>query len=67
MVPSDMADTPLSERGHLQAARVASFVAQGETLYLDFFENHPPLTYPLLQPVVRSSSDPGAIVTRARG
>jgi hypothetical protein len=37
---------------HLNAAY---FVSQGETIYVDFFENHPPLMALLLQPVVRSS------------
>jgi len=51
------------ELEHLNAA---SFVAQGETLYGSIFENHPPLTTAVLQPVVRSSDDPGTILARGR-
>jgi 4-amino-4-deoxy-L-arabinose transferase-like glycosyltransferase len=48
---------------HLNAAW---FVAQGETMYVDFFENHPPFTALLLQPVVRSSDSATALIGRGR-
>lgn len=51
------------ELEHLNAA---CFVARGETLYGSVFENHPPLTVALLQPVVRSSDDPGTLLMRGR-
>ena len=44
----------------------AYFVTQGETLYGSFFENHPPLTVLLLQPIVRSTDDPETMIKRAR-
>jgi 4-amino-4-deoxy-L-arabinose transferase-like glycosyltransferase len=48
---------------HLNAAH---FIKQGETIYGTFFENHPPLTALLLQPIVRSAEDPEAMIDRAR-
>jgi hypothetical protein len=51
------------ELEHLNAA---CFVARGETLYRSFYENHPPLTTLLLQPVVRSTDDPATLVARGR-
>jgi 4-amino-4-deoxy-L-arabinose transferase-like glycosyltransferase len=48
---------------HLNAAW---FVSQGETIYVDFFENHPPLTALLLQPVVRSSGSAEVLIERGR-
>jgi hypothetical protein len=48
---------------HLNAAW---FVSRGETIYVDFFENHPPLTSLLLQPVVRSSGSAEILIDRAR-
>jgi 4-amino-4-deoxy-L-arabinose transferase-like glycosyltransferase len=44
----------------------AWFVSQGETMYVDFFENHPPLMAALLQPVVRSSDAPEVMIERGR-
>ncbi len=48
---------------HLNAAY---FVSQGETIYVSFFENHPPLMALLLQPVVRSSESPKLLIDRGR-
>jgi 4-amino-4-deoxy-L-arabinose transferase-like glycosyltransferase len=44
----------------------AWFVSQGETMYLSFFENHPPFMAALLQPVVRSSDAPEVLIERGR-
>jgi hypothetical protein len=51
------------ELEHLNAAY---FTTRGETLYGSFFENHPPLTTVLLQPVVRSSDVPAELIARGR-
>lgn len=51
------------ELEHLNAAY---FISQGETLYGSFFENHPPLFAWALQPIVRSSDFPDAMISRAR-
>ncbi len=48
---------------HLNAAY---FVSQGETIYVSFFENHPPLMALLLQPVVRSSESAKILIDRGR-
>jgi 4-amino-4-deoxy-L-arabinose transferase-like glycosyltransferase len=48
---------------HLNAAW---FVSQGETIYVSFFENHPPLMALLLQPVVRSSDSAKTLIDRGR-
>lgn len=48
---------------HLNAAY---FVSQGETIYVDFFENHPPLTALVLQPVVRSAGSAKVLIDRGR-
>ena len=48
---------------HLNAAY---FVSQGETMYVSFFENHPPLMSVLLQPVARSSESAKALIDRGR-
>jgi hypothetical protein len=53
----------LDELEHLNGAY---FISQGETLYGSVFENHGPLTPWLLQPAVRSSDEPEAIIHRAR-
>ena len=54
------------DQDELEHLNSAYFVRQGETIYGTFFENHPPLTAILLQPVVRSSDDPEAMIHRAR-
>jgi 4-amino-4-deoxy-L-arabinose transferase-like glycosyltransferase len=48
---------------HMNAAW---FVSRGETIYVDFFENHPPLMALLLQPVVRSSGSAEVLIDRGR-
>jgi hypothetical protein len=48
---------------HLNAAW---FVSQGETMYVSFFENHPPLMAVLLQPIVRSAELPEPLIERGR-
>jgi 4-amino-4-deoxy-L-arabinose transferase-like glycosyltransferase len=48
---------------HLNAAY---FISQGETIYVSFFENHPPLMAALLQPVVRSSGTAQSMIDRGR-
>lgn len=53
----------LDELVHLNAAY---FIARGETLYVSFFENHPPLMALLLQPIVRSVRSPEAMIYCAR-
>jgi hypothetical protein len=51
------------ELEHLNAAY---FISQGETIYGSFFENHPPLTAIMLQPIVRLCETPAAMITWAR-
>lgn len=54
------------DQDELEHLNAASFMARGETIYVDFFENHPPLTHVMLQPVVRGGGGPAAIVARGR-
>jgi hypothetical protein len=50
----------------LEHLNSAYFITRGETIYGSFFENHPPLTALLLQPVVRSSEEPALLIRRGR-
>jgi 4-amino-4-deoxy-L-arabinose transferase-like glycosyltransferase len=60
------ASTRFIDQDELEHLNAASFIAQGETLYVSFFENHPPLTPLVLQPIVRSSDDPAVVIARGR-
>ncbi len=54
------------DQDELEHLNSAYFVSQGERIYVDFYENHPPLTALLLQPVMRSSEDPEVLIHRGR-
>jgi hypothetical protein len=60
------AEARFIDKDELEHLNAASFIAQGETLYVSFFENHPPLTPLVLQPIVRSSDDPEVVIARGR-
>lgn len=54
------------DQDELEHLNAAYFMTRGQTIYADFFENHPPLTAMLLQPIVRSTEDPHVLIHRAR-
>jgi 4-amino-4-deoxy-L-arabinose transferase-like glycosyltransferase len=60
------AEARFIDQDELEHLNAASFIAQGETLYVSFFENHPPLMPLVLQPIVRSSDDPEVVIARGR-
>jgi hypothetical protein len=51
------------ELEHLNAA---FFMSRGQTMYGTFFENHPPLTAVILQPIVKTFNAPEAMIGWAR-
>jgi hypothetical protein len=54
------------DNDELEHLNGAYFTTRGETLYGSIYENHPPLTAVLLQPVVRSSDVPRVLIVRGR-
>jgi len=54
------------DNDELEHLNGAYFTTRGETLYGSIYENHPPLTAVLLQPVVRSSDIPQVLIVRGR-
>ncbi len=54
------------DEDELEHLNSAYFVSRGETIYGSFFENHPPLTAAMLQPVVRGTEDPETMILRSR-
>jgi 4-amino-4-deoxy-L-arabinose transferase-like glycosyltransferase len=54
------------DQDELEHLNSAYFISRGETIYGSFFENHPPLTAMMLQPVVRFCETPAAMIRWGR-
>jgi hypothetical protein len=55
------------DQDELEHLNGAFFMSCGHTMYSTFFENHPPLTAVLLQPIVKICSTPEGMIRLARG